>query len=146
KTDRTQIFAERAQMIQAGNTICEWLGDEAALADAVMSMIAAERERRPANRRCFVLRSLKRPQELERLRGVYGGMFYAIGVFADKAEREKRLTSELAEDASDRDLVAQRQAHELVAVDENERSRWGQKVSDTFAQVDYVVRSDAQDE
>lgn len=143
-------FADRRALIRGGDDICEVLKDEAALVDAAIARLRKERPSRadPASPKklCFVLRSLKRPQEIERLRGVYGGMFYAIGVFADKAERTLRLTRELAEDGNEQDAVARREAEQLVAIDENERSRWGQKVSDTFAQVDYIIRSDAQDD
>ena len=139
---RTLAYYER--MIRGGDEICSDLSDEAALADAAMAMIRSRRK--PGIKTAFILRSLKRPQEIERLRGVYGGMFYAIGVFADKTEREKRLARLASEDPSDRDGTGREGASRLVEIDANERGRGGQKVSDTFAQVDCVIRSDNQDE
>jgi cytidine deaminase len=156
-------FTYYERMIAGGDYICSELKDDGALADAAINAIHKHRQKpnkrdpdehvenneeapEKPKKMAYVVRSFKRPGELERFRGVYGGMFYAIGVFADKAERTKRLARRVSEDGSDNDPATRANADHLISVDENERGKWGQKVSDTFSQVDCVVRSDARDE
>jgi deoxycytidylate deaminase len=132
------------RMIEGGNKICEVLNDKGALAEMAVWRVHEIRNERPVtSRRAFIFRSLKRPEEARRLREMYGGLFYTVAVFADEDTREDRMTRRINMDVGRPDDPNGRpQAQRLIRRDEREDMEWGQKVSDTFAEADYFVRSD----
>ncbi len=76
--------------------------------------------------------SLKRPEEVESLRKIYGPGFYLIGVFADESQRIEFLTGRKALEPS--------QANELIDRDQKEKDLpYGQRTRDTFQMADVFV-------
>ncbi|WP_162907423.1 hypothetical protein [Allorhizocola rhizosphaerae] len=69
------------RLIEAGNSLCQSHGDAAAVAQLVIAHIQAIRLERTStampsgDRRVFIVRSLKRPKEVELLRDTYGRSF-----------------------------------------------------------------------
>jgi len=146
--DPKHAYNYRLRMIEGGNYICEKLVDKAALADLAIAEIVKQRKVKPSGKRHAVtIHSLKRPDEVRRLREVYGGLFYTVAIFADVASREQRLTRELnANIGRPDDPEGRFDAQRLMRIDEREDKEWGQKVSDTFAEADYFVRNDNETE
>jgi deoxycytidylate deaminase len=94
----------------------------------------------PLDRSAFILRSLKRPDEVAFLRAVYGDRFVLIGAYAPRPEREHEIrewmkTSYGSEDES-------KWKHSLKAMverDEREEGEAGQNVRGTFHRADFFV-------
>ncbi len=79
-----------ASYMDAGNAIRRLCSDPAALASAAIAEVRGRRKRaggKPA-RRAYILRSLKRPEEVNLLRRVYGP-----GFFSHRRQREPADTS-----------------------------------------------------
>jgi deoxycytidylate deaminase len=83
-------------------------------------------------RRAHILVSLKRPEEVESLRQIYGPGFFLIGVFANEAERIDYLTN--------RKGLEHEQAHDLIEIDQKQTAEeFGQRTRDTFQMADLFV-------
>ncbi|HHH29497.1 MAG TPA: cytidine deaminase [Polyangiaceae bacterium] len=84
----------------------------------------------PMPGRAFVLRQLKRPEEVQLLRRTYGEGFVLIGVFCRRSERKKNLQQ---------DGVAPDRAEGLISRDEHEALMGGQALRDTFHLADLFL-------
>lgn len=150
------------QRIAYANAVRERLGDEAMAALAISALRAfraEERTRRRAVRggtgseaddapaadeqdeeaplpsQAYIIRQLKRPEEVALLRSVYGKQFILVSAYAPQAWRRTRI--ERQERASRGGLVsaveAHRLAHELIVQDAKEaQEAHGQRVRDAF--------------
>ncbi len=88
-------------------------------------------------RRAHIIDSLKNPAELNLLRDVYGDVFWLVGVFAPEEVRKKRLIDK---------GVPKENLDVLIAHDEYESERYGQKVRDTIEEADFFVRNDGEND
>ena len=79
---------------------------------------------------CFVLRQLKHPAEIHLLRETYGDSFFAIGFYMPRSGRETYL--------SDRG-VPTKAILKLIARDDYEGTKFGQRFRDTFHLSDAFV-------
>lgn len=109
---------------------------------------AGEKElQKPLERFAFIMRSFKRPHEIELLRAVYGERFVVFGVYAPRKRRRKALydliTPAYASDQESEwhDDEALR-IDALMARDERERGEAGQDVRDTFHRADFFIDDD----
>ena len=91
----------------------------------------------PLDRQAYLLRSLKRPEEVALLRNVYGSRFVLIAAFSPATCRHAYLANRIKESRT-RPYPAQPQhtAAELMRRDEKEHVAWGQNVVDTFHRAD----------
>ena len=88
----------------------------------------------PKARRHFtIIDSIKHPDEVKRLREVYGDTFWLIGIFAPDEVRRGRLISE---GKSENYVV------EIFKRDEDEGLRSGQRVRDAMFLADFFIRND----
>jgi len=94
----------------------------------------------PADRQAYVLRSLKRPEEVQLLRQVYGSRFLLIACYAPKGTRETFLKQEIRASRI-KPLKAKPvfDAEELMRRDEREALPYGQDVRETFHRADFFV-------
>lgn len=108
-----------------GNEARTKTGRNDVLALAAIADIQNKRGRkaRPLPSRAFLLRQLKRPEEVQLLRRTYGEGFVLLGVYCRRADREKNLRKAGIEEAR----VAQ-----LIERDEHESQLGGQDLRDTF--------------
>ena len=104
----------------------------AAIADIRLKRRAAAT---PLPGSAFVLRQLKRPEEVHLLRRTYGEGFVLLGVYCPRAEREKNLRKQ---GVSAPDVAA------LIERDEHEEILGGQALRETFHLADLFVEA-AQD-
>jgi deoxycytidylate deaminase len=101
-----------------------------------------ERDAAPRSRTAYILRSLKHPDEVVRLREVYGSGFFLIGAYSPRDRRLKYLEEQIAAShhASPPTLEHTRKAEDLIVKDEKEAfHRLGQNVGDTFPLADVFV-------
>ncbi|MAE69656.1 MAG: cytidine deaminase [Gemmatimonadetes bacterium] len=84
----------------------------------------------PLPGRAFVLRQLKRPEEVHLLRRTYGEGFVLLGVYCRRSEREKNLRKA---------GVSDERVEELIIRDEHEARMGGQALRDTFHLADLFL-------
>jgi cytidine deaminase len=113
--------------MDAGNEFRKLLGRGDALALIGASSIAKERTKiteessKPAARTAYVLRSLKRPEEVSTLREIYGRNFFTLAAYSPKIRRSERLASKIAESRrSGKSVGIQTTANQLIERDEAE--------------------------
>lgn len=116
---------------------------------AIRSIIDARKEitgdksgRTPARRTAYVIDQLKRPEEVESLRAVYGQQFILISCHMPAAIRKYTLARKIAEQHSSAPKAAEWQeaAAKLISRDEMEAGiRFGQRVSDVFPKADVII-------
>jgi cytidine deaminase len=94
----------------------------------------------PAERQAYVLRSLKRPEEVELLRKVYGSRFVLLACYSP-ASRRRTLLERLIRESRVKPYKATpvHDAEELMRRDEREALPHGQDVQGTFHRADFFV-------
>ena len=133
--------------IKAGNELRRILGRNDALAVLGLGALREYREKSggDANRQlpsfAAIFRSLKRPEEIETLRRIYGPAFFVIAAHSPRGRRVKDLAKNIAEghfdNHADKYLAA---AETLVAIDEAEADdAAGQDVRKAFSLADVIV-------
>ncbi len=86
-----------------------------------------------SRRICYIIDSLKHPDELELLKEVYRNLVYFIGVFSPDELRKENLR---LRNITDPEIL------ELLAQDAAEDKKYGQHVRKTFMKSDYFLRLD----
>lgn len=141
------------RLIDAGNQFCRVNEDAAAVARLAVSAIRARRieliradgDHRPIDeiagrpRTAYVVQSLKRREEVQLLREVYGSRFILVGSQGSVAERTGsllQLNLSSADDAEKNDIV-----EKLIEIDADEREQLGQNVNRTYPQADFFIRN-----
>ena len=127
-----------ATRIAAGNKVRAKTGQQDIMALIAAAKICTTRETDADDnpiahkRRAHILISLKRPEEVDSLRKIYGPGFFLVGIFADEAERVEFLTN--------RKGLERKQAEELIEIDQKQTAEeYGQRTRDTFQMADLFV-------
>jgi len=131
------------KLMDAGTEIRDACGRGDAVSLLGILEIARIRETEFA-RRCeknaYIIHSLKRPEEVETLRAVYGQGFFAISVFSPREARVEALAARIGKSRPHSAGGAKARAEELIERDELEESKpLGQKVGDTFPLADLFL-------
>ena len=123
----------------AGNRLCEKARDEAFIVSAAVADISRQRKmavppttQEPLPKTAHILLSLKRPQEVQLLRALYGSGFYLIGVFASENDRMQYLTRDKN--------ISSRDAWQLMERDQDEDTPYGQRSRKTFELSDVFIQ------
>jgi deoxycytidylate deaminase len=129
-------YQEMDGRIRAGNILRKKTGRQDICALIASSMIASKRSQSegdplPNKRVAHIIISLKRPEEVDMLRRIYGPGFFLIGIFAGEAERKTFLT--------DRKGLSAKEALDLIARDQKEADGSGQRTRETFQMSDVFV-------
>lgn len=134
-----------ATQIDAANAIRRAVGSASAIASAALTAIRARRTNGIPSRRAFILRSLKRPEEVHLLRKIYGQGFFLIGVNVPRPQRVESLARHIAR--SHNETIASpnfarhiASAEALTKRDEDEANdEYGQRLRDVFQLCDLFV-------
>ncbi len=125
--------------MDAGNKARADSKDDSILALGVAALIYANREKNSDNstkespKTAYIIDSLKRPEEVNRLRSIYPLGFVLIGIHADEDRRRDHLTA-------DRGMTSDN-ANDLMRRDgEESLDKHGQRVNKTFHMADFFVR------
>jgi deoxycytidylate deaminase len=90
--------------------------------------------KKPAAAHAYVVSQLKRPEEVELLRKVYGRQFILVSAYASEVDRCDRIThklrAELSTNISNAELDFE--ARSLMERDASEQDEYGQRLRDTF--------------
>ncbi|MGC4048339.1 MAG: anti-phage dCTP deaminase [Paludibaculum sp.] len=99
---------------------------------------------RALSRVAYVLHSLKRPEEVETLRRIYGPTFFLVSAYAPRDKRVQYLAKRIAESRYKHQAAEfVSKAEDLVGRDEAEGGRkYGQNVQDTFPLSDVIVNTE----
>ena len=133
--DRSTPTRTRESLMGAGTAIRHHhdCGDAVAL----LGIAAIEQSRsplsEPAEGTAYVLRTLKHPDEVRRLREVYGHGLLLIGVHSTRDSRKRHLASK---------NVGEQDAERLMDKDEAESDKLGQRTRDVFELADAFVSVD----
>lgn len=92
----------------------------------------------------FLVRQLKRPEEVELLRSVYGQHFFQVSVYSKRDNRVSYLADKFSVERGEINSANQRpKAEKLVNKDENEvDDRHGQRVGKIFHDADFIINLD----
>lgn len=140
--------ARIASYVDGGNAIRRFSSNPAAIAAAAIAEIRGRRKRGGGTpgRRAYILRSLKRPEEAQLLRRVYGPGFFLIGVNVSRPARVESLAKRIAQShhetaASPNFASHVAEAEALATRDEEEASdEYGQRLRDVFQLCDLFVQ------
>lgn len=128
----------QARLMSTGNDLRRSFGGDY-LALMAIAAISASRglggvgEPRPHRRRAHVIQSLKHPDEVVRLRHVYGKGFFLLGASAPRRVRAEALAMK---------NFPRDEANALLDKDAAEEERIGQQTRDTFELADAYLRID----
>ncbi|HEY2453755.1 MAG TPA: anti-phage dCTP deaminase [Scandinavium sp.] len=86
----------------------------------------------------YVIHSIKHPEEVYKLREVYGSGFVLFGIFSDEHRRLDNLIRNKG--------IKEDKAELLIARDEDEESGHGQHTRDTFHLADFFLNQDGRDD
>lgn len=128
------------KMMDAGNLARKRSVDQSVLALGAASVIATQRDQegKPLTRTAFIIDSLKRPEEVERLRKIYPGGFVLLGVHADEERRLANLESK---------GMTKAKAQHLIDRDNNDKSvECGQRLEKTFYLSDFFLQLNGNDD
>lgn len=136
--DRITYLQER------GNAFRRAVGDGAALARAAISAIRSQRSRvtqdsdRPAKAQAYILNQLKRPDEVDLLRQVYGPSFYLVAGRAPENLRAAELARRNARklNRADQEGAFLSDAYKVIRTDEKQEDDYGQNTRDTYPKAD----------
>ena len=142
------FYAEAASKMRYGNAIRSRTQDAAALARLAVQAIRYRREDMTgdadlaADGVAYVIRQLKRPEEVEFLRRLYGRQFVLISAYGPRDQRRaliyERLRQSMATTTRLEHLAAL--AEELIDTDASERDKaYGQQLRDTFHRGDVFI-------
>lgn len=147
------------RLMSGGNRFCGDNEDAAAIARLGVAAIRAQRltllrgdgNNAPADditasrpRTAYILQSLKRLEEVQLLRSIYGEQFILIGSQGSVAQRTRNL---LQRNISGADGAAKEAAvAELFRIDAHDPESFGQNVIDTYPQADFFVRNNDSDD
>jgi cytidine deaminase len=149
----SEPYEARAKaLMNLGNEFCKELQYADAVARLAIMSVQYARERisgdsqQPVPRQAYILSSLKRPDEVVRLRQMYGRAFFLISVYSDHQRRLEALAGKIAKSRgkaqADRYMD---KAQALVVRDEQDAERFGafgQNIQDTFHRADVFVNAD----
>ena len=131
-------FEEALNKINAGNRIRELAGQDDTLALVAAGAMADQHlqlpnegvleedeqwQPQPLHRTVHIVVSLKRPEEVDTLRRIYGSGFFLIGVSASKEEREQYLAER---------GIQPDEASKLIEIDASQSAEHGQQTRETF--------------
>jgi deoxycytidylate deaminase len=142
------FFAEADSKMRYGNEIRKMTADAAALARVAVLAIGSRRKHLTvdpalvAEGAAYIIRQLKRQEEVELLRRVYGKQFVLISAYGPREQRsallQERLRQSMATTTKPGQLAAL--AEELIETDASEQDKaFGQQLRDTFHRGDVFI-------
>lgn len=132
-----------------GDTIRERTTDKAFIARLAVMLIADARSQLdpPPERLAWIVRSLRRKEEVRYLRGVYGPRFIVLGIHASESVRLRNLIEDRKHAASTTSASFEAAATEDLRRDERDASNpYGQSMREAFAEADFVIDASTEPE
>lgn len=130
------LFEQYNKNMTTGNQFRENTDNNAAV--TLLGVLNINENRRKGSEenpnQAYILRSLKRQEEVNLLEKIYEKAFFLIAAYSPRETRVVNLSHRIAKSKNQFDPLQFRQeAEQLVARDEQEKNiKWGQNVQDTF--------------
>ena len=152
--DRTPVEKRYHDLIDTCNKFRETLSNfenidsKDAMSTLAIFMIRAIRGKlsksvtTPAEKCAFIINQIKRPEEVEPLKNVYGDRFILVSCHSSRDKRRDVLTTRMSKDHPDHPNPIQwrSEAEALIERDDNEEDTdWGQRVRDVFPMADVII-------
>ncbi|PVZ39333.1 anti-phage dCTP deaminase [Pseudomonas sp. CC120222-01a] len=134
KPDSKNEFERIDKFMAEGNRLRKECRDNSVLALGAAAVIGRRRAEMDPRRNAYIINSLKSPYEVQRLRKIYAGGFFLIGVHADYDRRHEYLAKDLR--------MSETEIANLVSRDENEKEEFGQHTRDTYHLSDFFISYD----
>ncbi len=138
------------ESMSAGNDIRRIIGQADAVARLALAEIHQHRARLnesddvtvPAERHCFIVSSLKRDEELQMFRKLFGQRALLVSIYEPREQRVENLCRKIASSKNSSDPDAHKQiAEDLIDTDQKERSdSLGQRLEDVFQRADVFLK------
>jgi deoxycytidylate deaminase len=128
-------FRRVSNLMKAGNELRERTDDNAIFAKLAAVEINALRSSCETPRTIFLIDSLKRPEEVDELRNIYGDGFFLFAIHASEENRDKYLQDHCH-------ILDEKKRKDLIDKDKNEETGHGQATSDAFHLADFFVAED----
>lgn len=151
-TQETDLYKRYRDRMNDGNAFREQSGHVDAFAFQAAAEVAKDRAARFSEdtpllnqidpRTAYIIRSLKRPEEVHKLRDIYGDALVVVAAHSPRKARSDSLTWDIARSGTTTATPNARRpdAEKLIARDEREADvDFGQRVSDTFPLADVFV-------
>jgi cytidine deaminase len=145
---------ERIKLLMAaGDTLRNQTSHGDALVPLIVAAIRSQRSKVlaergvqdpdvPAHNTCYIIDSLKHPDEVRALKGMYNQNFILISAFTSREERKANLAALISKSymsTSDNDYIESAQS--LIEIDsKRDGSQIGQSLRDTFPLADLFIR------
>ena len=143
-TEKTDAFQRIWDLMTAGNDARKVTGSDAALAIGAAALISTKRSDNteglasPRPKTAYIISSLKRTEEVERLRRIYRQGFVLIGIAGDEDSRFYELTKGQG--------ISEENARQLMKRDANEtKEDHGQRLDKTFPLSDFFIKPAKED-
>jgi cytidine deaminase len=142
RSSEKNFYTDIIYKIKYANALCEELEDAAALAQVALRAIAIRRAMLPGGKlqvpvpsTAYLVRQLKRPDEVSLFRKVYGKNFMLISAYGSPEQRvkliEERLRHSLPPSTAANDVTSK--AFKLMSLDADEEGNdYGQRLRETF--------------
>jgi len=124
-----------SNLMQAGNELRFRTNDKAIFAKLAAAEINKQRSSCEGSRTIFLIDSLKRPEEVEELRNIYGNGFFLFAIHASEESRDKYLQNHCH-------ILAETNRKALIARDKDDELGHGQATSEAFHLADFFVSED----
>lgn len=151
KLEKTPESERYTSHIKYGNQLRQHFKDNAFLAYMAIAQIARRRastkqpeDGSPNTKIAYIINQLKRNEEVELLRSLYGSNFFQISIYSRKGARVQNLAAKFASTAksSSRDRYLSK-AEEIIQIDLNEKSnKYGQRIIKIFHDADVIFNAD----
>lgn len=128
-------YVRVSNLMTAGNTLRGLTEDDSILAKLAAAEIAIRRSTQKDRKVIYIIDSLKRPEEIEELRNIYGEGFYLFAVHSAENLREAYLQNQCSILDSDK-------RKNLIERDKDEKAGHGQSTSEAFHLADFFLAED----
>jgi deoxycytidylate deaminase len=138
--------------MQAGNAIRRKLNEKDAVARLALTTIHETRDNLnhevdlPAERHCFIISSLKRLEEFETMKNLFGSRALLISIYEPRDQRCRNLCKRIAKSRHSPDPSEFKEvAENLIDIDQKERGdQFGQELERVFPRADFFLKADHQ--
>ena len=146
----TSVDKKYNATIEYCNSLRKKYGNNEIMSLIAVAQIRQKRVEKTSDKYCaleetlWIIDQLKRPEEIELLRDIYGQNFIQMSLYARRKSRLDGIVSMISDNTGGADRDAYRStAEKLMARDEaEEKIPWGQNVRDAFPEADVIINAD----
>lgn len=128
-------YARVSNLMSAGNALRTRTDDDSILAKLAAVEISKVREHQKDRKVIYIIDSLKRPEEIDELRNIYGEGFYLFAIHSAENLRDSYLQNQCS-------ILDEAKRKNLIERDKDEKAGHGQSTSEAFHLADFFLAED----